>query len=223
MVTSLGGNVSQPGRTLAVMPPHIRPAADTDTEALYDICVRTARAGKDARGQLDDDRLWGDLFAVPYQRLAPDHSYVLDDGTGQAVGYVVGTADTAAFARLLREVWLPATAGRVPVPPDPPVTAQDGLRALHYHPEWRVNSQLAAYPAHLHIDLLPDWRGRGFGRGLMAAMIDGLRSAGVPGLHLEMLTSNTNARRFYDRLGFTEFPVSDPGDLTVLVRDTSPL
>lgn len=41
--------------------------------------------------------------------------------------------------------------------------------------------------------------------------------------HLEKLTTNTGARRLYDRLGFTEFPIPDPETLTVLVRDTSPL
>jgi len=204
------------------MPPSIRPAAESDIETLYDICVRTADGGQDARGQLDDDRLWGDLFAVPYLRLAPDHAYVLDDGTGQAVGYVLGTADTAAFAARLRDEWVPLTRDRIPMPPDPPVTLQDNLRAVHYHPEWRVSPELTAYPAHLHIDLLPEWQGRGYGRALMAALVDGLRTAGVDGVHLELLKTNTGARRFYDRLGFTEFPVGPP-HLTTLVRDTSPL
>ncbi len=205
------------------MPPFLRHAAEPDTEALYDICVRTADAGQDARGRLDDDRLWGDLFAVPYLVLTPDHTYVLDDGTGQAVGYVVGTADTADFAARLRDEWVPLTRDRIPMPPDPAVTLQDNLRALHYHPEWRVSPELTAYPAHLHIDLLPEWRGRGYGRALMAALVDGLRAAGVGGVHLEMLKTNTGARRFYDRLGFTEFPVAGPPHLTTLVRDTSPL
>jgi ribosomal protein S18 acetylase RimI-like enzyme len=203
------------------MPQFIRHATGTDTEALYDVCVRTADGGQDARGQFDDDRLWGDLFAVPYLLLAPDHAYVLDDGTGRAVGYALGAADTATFVERLRDVWIPATADRIPLPPDPPISAQDGLRALHYHPEWRFNPELAAYPAHLHIDILPEWQGRGFGRALMSALINGLRSAGAGGIHLTMLTTNTNARRFYDRLGFTEFPTTEPEDVTTMIRETS--
>ena len=205
------------------MPPFLRTAVASDVDALYDICVRTADGGADARGQFDDDRLWGDLFAVPYLQLEPRHAHVLDDGGGQAVGYVLGTPDTAAFARRLRDEWVPSTRDRIPVPPDPPVTAQDRMRAFHHHPEWRVRPELAAYPAHLHIDLLPEWQGHGYGRALMARLTDGLRADGVPAMHLEMLTTNTGARRFYDRLGFTEFPIPDPGTLTVLVRDTSPL
>jgi ribosomal protein S18 acetylase RimI-like enzyme len=57
----------------------------------------------------------------------------------------------------------------------------------------------------------------------MVALVDGLRAAGVDGVHLEMLKTNTGARRFYNRLGFTEFPVAGPPDMTTLVRDTSPL
>ena len=36
-----------------------------------------------------------------------------------------------------------------------------------------------------------------------------------------MLTVNTGARRFYDRLGFHEIAVPDPGPLTYLGRSTA--
>ena len=205
------------------MPPFLRTAVASDIDALYDICVRTADGGRTPAASSTTTGCGATCSRCRTSGSSPTirTSWTTAPVRPSATSWAPRTP--RAFARLLRDVWLPATAGRVPVPPDPPVTAQDGLRALHHHPEWRVNPELAAYPAHLHIDLLPDWQGRGFGRGLMAALIDGLRAAGVPALHLEMLTSNTNARRFYDRLGFTELPMSGPGDLTILVRDTSPL
>ena len=44
------------------------------------------------------------LFAGPYVFLAPELAFVLDDGRRRRpVGYVLGTADTAAFARAYRE------------------------------------------------------------------------------------------------------------------------
>jgi ribosomal protein S18 acetylase RimI-like enzyme len=82
-------------------------------------------------------------------------------------------------------------------------------------------SELADYPAHLHIDLLPQWQGLGWGRGLISALLAGLRTAGVPRVHLGMAVTNVSARAFYDRLGFTEIPVPGATTVTYLGRDTA--
>lgn len=201
------------------MQPTIRAYRPSDLSAVYDVCVRTADGGDDARGMYVDDRLMGDIFAAPYVTLEPEHAHMLDDGTGTAVGYVLGTADTARFVRRYRDEWLPATAGRYPEPADPPVTPTDFMVGLHLNPERMLVPELAGYPAHLHIDLLPEWQGRGFGRGLMEAFLRGVHEAGAPKVHLGMAPSNTKARAFYHRLGFTEIPVGHPGVL-YLGRDT---
>ncbi len=63
----------------------VRRARPADLPALYDICVRTADAGADARGHYTSDALMGDLFAAPYAIVEPDLTFVLDDGPGTAV------------------------------------------------------------------------------------------------------------------------------------------
>jgi ribosomal protein S18 acetylase RimI-like enzyme len=199
--------------------PTIRAYRPSDLTAVYDICVRTADGGNDARGMYVDDRLMGDIFAVPYVTFEPEHAHVLDDGTGTAAGYVLGTADTARFARRYRDEWLPATAGRYPAPADPPVTPTDAMLALHLNPERMLVPELAEYPAHLHIDLLPDWQGKGWGRGLMEAFLRGVHAAGAAKVHLGVALTNVKAQAFYERLGFREIPVADPGVL-YLGRDT---
>jgi ribosomal protein S18 acetylase RimI-like enzyme len=94
---------------------------------------------------------------------------------------------------------------------------------LMYTPERMVLPELAGHPAHLHIDLLPRYQRAGHGRALMATLLAALRGAGAPRVHLGMVTANRNARLFYDRLGFYELPVPDPGPLTYLGRSTDPL
>ena len=146
-------------RTAAV----IRPYREADLDAVYDVCVRTADGGGDARGKYRSDDLMPDLFAGPYVFLEPDFAFVLDDGC-RAVGYVIGTPGTAAFARAYRARWIPRLAGRYPVPPDPPASPDDEMIALRYRPERLLWPGLAEYPAHLHIDLLPPFQGAGHGR-----------------------------------------------------------
>jgi GNAT superfamily N-acetyltransferase len=179
--------------------------------------VRTADAGGDARGKYRSDDLMPDLFAGPYVFLEPRFAFVLDDGD-RAVGYVIGTPDTAAFARAYRQRWIPRLADRYPVPPDPPVTPDDAMLALHYWPERLLWPGLARYPAHLHIDLLPHVQGSGYGRRLIDTFCASVAEAGAAGVHVCVVTANTKALGFYDRVGFTGLDVDDPGPVTYLGR-----
>ncbi|SBT44097.1 GNAT family N-acetyltransferase [Micromonospora narathiwatensis] len=193
-----------------------RPA---DHDAVYDICVRTADAGGDARGKYAGDDLMPDLFAGPYLHLEPELAFVLADA-GRVVGYVLGTADTLAFVRAYRREWIPLLADRYPAPSGPPRTPDDEMIALHHHPERMLLPELAAYPAHLHIDLLPSHQGQGHGRRLLETFLTAAHAAGAPALHVGMVTANVRARGFYDRLGFQMIPVPDPGPVTYLGRPT---
>ncbi|GAA2442921.1 GNAT family N-acetyltransferase [Streptomyces macrosporus] len=198
--------------------PVVRPYRPEDRDAVYDVCVRTADAGGDARGIYRDPDLMGDLFAGPYVHLAPHLAFVLDDGE-RAVGYAIGTADTAAFAEAFRREWLPRVADRYPRA-EVPRTPDDHMIELLHTPERMVVPEIADHPAHLHIDILPEHQRAGHGRRLIHTLLTALRRDGAPRVHLAMLTANTGARRFYDRLGFHELTVPDPGPLTYLGRST---
>ncbi|MEV2213809.1 GNAT family N-acetyltransferase [Streptomyces sp. NPDC050997] len=201
--------------------PAIRPYRPEDREALDDICVRTAHVGQDSRPHYTDPSIFPAIFAAPYVHLEPELAFVLDDGHGQAVGYVLGTADTPRFVEAYRAKWLPSIAERYPESSGPPRTPDEEIVPLLHRPERMLVPEVAAYPAHLHIDLLPPWQGRGHGRALMETFFAALRKNGVPAVHLCMVTANTPARAFYDRLGFDEIevPGSDPG-VTYLGRET---
>lgn len=201
------------------MPTAIRAYRPEDLPAVYDICVRTAAGGGDARGLYRSDDLVPDIFAGPYVHLEPRLAFVVDDGV-RAVGYVVGCADTAEFARAFRERWLPRVADRYGPPPSAPVTADDAMVTRLHHPERMVRPELAAYPAHLHVDLLPQHQGAGLGRALIHTFLVAAASAGAPAVHLGVDPANTGARAFYDRLGFREIPVRDAANTIYLGRPT---
>ncbi|MEP7055105.1 MAG: GNAT family N-acetyltransferase [Actinomycetota bacterium] len=193
----------------------------SDLAEVYDVCVRTAYSGGDARGRYDTDDLMGDLFAGPYLYLEPGLSFVLEDD-GHVVGYVLAAADTERFAAAYRETWIPRLADRYPPLDGPAATETEQMIEIHYHPEGMVRPVLADHPAHLHIDLLPEYQRRGLGKLMIDTMFAALAEAGVPAVYVAMLTSNEPARAFYDRLGFYELTVPDPGELTFLGHRTQP-
>jgi len=59
------------------------------------------------------------------------------------------------------------------------------------------------YPAHLHIDLLPQMQGKGAGRALVEALCAALQAKAVPGVLLDVAIDNTGAQAFYEKCGFT--------------------
>lgn len=202
--------------------PFIRPYRPTDCDAVADICIRTGDAGGDARPRYRDPDVLPAIFVLPYVELEPKFAFVLDDGDGAAVGYVVGAGDTAEFACRFAEEWLPTVADRFPEPTGPASDLDEQMASLLHHPERMARPELADYPAHLHIDLLPGYQGAGFGRRLITTLFAALYAHGVTRVYLDMATSNTAARAFYDRLGFHELWSAPPPGGTVLGRSTAP-
>ena len=194
----------------------IRPYGDADLEAVRDICVRTAHAGGDARPLYPDPSIFPTAFADPYVAFEPELAFVVDNGE-RAVGYIIGTVDTAAFVKRYRGEWLPSVADRWPLTDG--TTRTDHLVRLLHDPERMLRPELDDYPAHLHIDLLPEVQGRGLGRALMTRFLGVLAARGVGAVHLGMAPTNVKARAFYDRLGFHEIAVPDPST-TYLGRAT---
>jgi ribosomal protein S18 acetylase RimI-like enzyme len=191
-----------------------------DHDAVYDVCVRTGAAGQDARGLYSSDDLLGDIYAGPYLYLVPEHAYVLDNGQ-RAVGYVIGTASTEDFVAAYRAEWLPLMRGRYEPPPSPPASEEQRKLDDMFHPERMLRPELAPYPAHLHINLLPDYQGAGHGRLLVSTFLASVAAVGATSCHLTVRKANTAAMRFYARLGWQQIPVADPGTSVFLARPTA--
>lgn len=186
----------------------IRPYRPSDLDNLYDICVRTGDSGADATGTFTWSTLLGDVFAAPYVEHDPTLAWVVDNGE-RAIGYIISTADTREFVRWFRDEWWPATVRKYA--PEERTSADSALIGAAERPERMLVDDVDAYPAHLHIDLLPETQGQGLGRRLVTVLADALRERGIPGLHLTAGVNNAGALAFYERIGFTVLSRDDGG------------
>lgn len=182
----------------------VRPFRGEDTDAVYDVCLRTGASGADATGQADVT-LFGDVWAGPYLAVAPHLAYIAEDEQGVA-GYVLGALDTRAFEAACEQSWWPPLRRRHEEPTGSPATwtLPDRLAYLVHHPPQTPDDVLDGRPSHLHVNLLPRAQGQGHGATLTATVLTALSSAGSPGVHLGVDPTNVRAQRFYVRQGFAE-------------------
>lgn len=187
----------------------VRPYRPDDLDALYRVCLETGDAGRDATALHHDPTLLGHVYAAPYGLFEPALAFVLEDDEGVG-GYVLGALDTTAFDARLEAEWWPALRGRYPLPPPGERDTPDGrlIRMIH-RPHRPDPDVVASHPSHLHIDLVARCQGRGHGARLMATLLDALRAAGSPGVHLGVGTRNERAVGFYRHLGFEELRADD--------------
>lgn len=187
----------------------IRPYHPSDLCALYRICLLTGDAGADARHMYRDEELLGHCFVGPYAVLEPDLCFVLLH-QGAPRGYILGTRDSPAFHQQCEQEWFPVLRARYPLP-EPTDQSPDAHLIRRIHAGVPADPNLAAYPAHLHIDVLPIGQGQGWGRAIMQAFLARLRVLQVRGVHLGVARRNTRAVAFYERMGFRPIVVTDGG------------
>lgn len=184
------------GSGLAVGP--YRPG---DRPALYEICLRTGDAGRDATSLYRDPELLGHVYLGAYLALEPGLARVLRRPGGEPVGYAVATVGTTAFEDACEASWWPPLRARYPLP-EPGDDSPDArlVRAIHAGTR-TAGAWLVDHPAHLHVDLLPEAQGGGHGRRLLESVLAALAVAGAPGVHLGVDPANEGAVGFYQHLG----------------------
>jgi len=192
----------------------IRKATLADEPELARICLITGDDGSDATGLYCDDTILSDVYASAYLRGPSCVAWVVDVG-GQARGYVVAAADSAAFQKWFTEDWWPTRAAL-----HSPSTPHDhALLAYAEDPRRWLTNAAVDFPAHLHIDLLPELQGAGWGRRLIDTLCAELAHEGVKGVHLVANRANEAAQLFHPKVGFT--PISENAHAVTFARTTA--
>ena len=212
-------------QSAAPQKPYLRRATPEDSPALSHICLVTADAGVSAASQHSAGELPGLIYAEPYVHLPTGFGFVLVDPSrggesGQVVGYVLGTYDTRQFERELEEQWYPKYREKYPLsavdaevtdatPPHLRSLTPGDKRyiALIAAPHTAPDACVQFSPAHMHIDILPEYQRQGWGKKMIGELVRVLRDEkGLEGLWLGLDPRNAAAKKFYERLGFVARP-----------------
>lgn len=190
----------------------IRGAVLSDLPYLYHICLRTGADGADASSFFSDPWLIGQYYAAPYLVYNSRFCFVAEENQIPR-GYLVGTDDTSRFNQWFEKIWIPPLRRRYSEEATfPEKKKRRSSRELemisHLHrpvftPKKEECPWITEYPAHLHIDLLPELQGKGIGRTLIDTFMEQLSQAGCTGTHLGVSAKNSGAISFYKKVGFT--------------------
>ena len=122
-----------------------------------------------------------------YLKHDPRYAYPAFAG-GDVVGYLVGAVDDPALASRFADIEYFAVLGEL--------TKQ--------------------FPAHLHVNIAPEFRNRGIGGRLIDRFVADAKAAGAPGVHVVTSAGAPNVS-FYNRNGFSEIARAGKGGQLVFL------
>lgn len=191
--------MNRPAPTSAVV---IRNAQPSDEAAILDICLRTSDSGQDGSQHYTDARLPGLLWALPYVRFCRENAFVLTQ-RGVVMGYCVAAPHTTVYEDWLEAAWWPVL--KEELRDFSAQTAEDKNILSYIQSPSRTSARVTKrYPAHLHINLLPELQNGGHGSSLLRHQLNALMMSGAEGVHLGVNQHNEKVVAFYAKFGFVE-------------------
>jgi len=133
----------------------------------------------------------------------PQSVFILEDDQGPC-GYIMGVLNSQTYYQWMHIEWLPKIRAIYKKPTGNSDTwdKTEKITDLLFQPE--SQRLFPDFPAHLHIDLLSRAQGKGQGELMMDHFINYLRYNKIPGVHLELSSSNDRAFNFYHKYGMQE-------------------
>lgn len=164
----------------------IRSFKEKDRENCRDICHKTATAPAYVKSK----DLVCLLYCDYYLDNEPDNCFVLADDEDNAIGYILSAEDQWAYTKAMKPYL--KKAGRISF----------SEKIMHQLASLAEKGVTKKYPAHLHIDILPEGQRKGYGTKLLEALEGHLRAKGVKGVRLGVGGDNKGAHSFYEANGY---------------------
>lgn len=169
----------------------IRKAEIGDLERVEYICRMTAdeKSIKDEKA----GRVVSLMYSTYYIEEETDNCFVLVDN-GEVVGYIISSINPLKLNKKYKEKYVKQIEK---------IDRKSALMARFIPVPYLILRFM--YPAHLHINLLPDYQSKGYGTKMINALLYELKEKGVKSVILLADAKNSGAIKFYKRNGFKKF------------------
>ena len=126
-----------------------------------------------------------------------ENCFVAADENDKAIGYVICAENYDKYFECFVREYVPRFAE------DAEDDRNGAIHSADLQKEFKDE-----YPAHLHIDVNPEYQRMGVGHKMVDALCEHLRNKGIKGVMLTTGVDNVKGRGFYKKYGFTELKIS---------------
>lgn len=169
----------------------IRKAEIGDLERVEYICRMTA--DEESVNDEKAGKITSLMYSTYYIEEETDNCFVLVDN-GVVVGYIISSVNPLKLNKRYKEKYIKQIEK---------IDKKSALMARGIPMPYLLLRFI--YPAHLHINLLPDYQSKGYGTKMINILLSELREKGVKSVMLLANAKNTGAIKFYKRNGFKVF------------------
>lgn len=193
----------------------IRKCEKEDQDAILNICYRTGYMGEEMKytNKFNDVKLFGYLFCFYYVWYETENCFVaIDEESNKAVGYILGTLDSKKQERTFKIKMIYRIVGRLLFSTlwnhnESFSMVMHFIKSLDLKDE--PKDLYEKYPAHLHINILPEYQHLGIGSKLIDIFESHVKNNKINGVHLRTSNKNIKAVPFYERKGYKVIYVND--------------
>lgn len=181
----------------------VRNCKPKDRKSIRKISVQSSIFGEYIGQKLLNEEFIADLLTFYFIEYEPQYCFVAEKDN-EVVGYLLGSGDIPEMRRLVRVKVIPYLVKKV---------FQDGLifnptnfsllknmMNSYFKGEFKAPDFSEQYPATLHVNITPEYRGKMIGSLLVYHFMQILQEKKVRGIHFGVLSEK--AKGFFEKLGF---------------------
>ena len=167
----------------------IRPYRETDKYNVQRICLQTVNDEVRFEGLDRENALFFlTVYCNYYIEKEPQNCFVTVDENDEAVGYIICAENVKQYTKTFMKEYFP--------------TLEKKHKFMVFGEVLAYRLFASRYPAHMHIDILKEYRGGGTGTKMLETLTQHLKSKGIGGVQLCVSEVNTRGIKFYERFGF---------------------
>ena len=168
---------------------YIRPYEKRDKESVQYVCLNSEGPFKGNKRAMNFTLT---VYCDYYLEKEPENCFVAVDENDKVIGYIICTENFDVFRKRFNDEFCPR------IKKWEFRRRKSALRSIIPYEKYKEE-----YPAHLHIDILPEYQRMGLGHKLTDALISHLKEKKIKGIMLSVSPLNPKGIGFYEKYGFT--------------------